>query len=167
MWGRRVLSCALLIGIVAGRAGAQTPVLLGFMESDIRLAVRRAVDGAAARLARTRCQDLFTDFTDDDDQRLSITLAASGKSPAEALSALRFFEDGAAPQCRAGTTLAFTQTGSRLIRICGRQFRDRFQQNRPTTEIVVIHEFLHTLGLGENPPTSRAITERVAARCGE
>jgi hypothetical protein len=25
--------------------------------------------------------------------------------------------------------------------------------------------FLHARGLGENPPTSRAITERVAARC--
>jgi hypothetical protein len=79
---------------------------------------------------------------------------------------LRFFDDGAAPQCRAGTTLAFTQTGSRLIRVCGPQFRDRFQQNRTTAEIVVIHEFLHSLGLGENPPTSEAITERVAARCG-
>ena len=26
----------------------------------------------------------------------------------------------------------------------------------------MIHEFLHTLGLGENPPTSQAITEQVA-----
>jgi hypothetical protein len=39
-------------------------------------------------------------------------------------------------------------------------------QNRRTTEIIVIHEFLHTLGLGENPPTSQAITQRVAIRCG-
>jgi len=166
MWRRGVLFCALLIGIVAGRAGAQTPVLLGYMDGDIRLAVRRAVEGAAARLARPGCQGLFADFTDEDGQRLSTTLAANGKSPTEAFSVLRFFDDGAAPQCREGTTLAFTQTGSRLIRVCGRQFRDQYQQNRTTTEIVVIHEFLHTLGLRENPPTSRAITERVAARCG-
>jgi len=166
MWRRGVLACALLIGILAGRADAQTAVLLGFMESDVRLAVRRAVEGAAARLARPGCQGLFSDFTDEVGQRLSTTLAASGKSPAEALGVLRFFDDGAAPQCRAGTTLAFTQTGSRLIRVCGLQFRDLFAQNRTTTEIILIHEFLHTLGLGENPPTSRAITERVAARCG-
>jgi len=30
----------------------------------------------------------------------------------------------------------------------------------------MIHEALHTLGLGENPPTSAEITERVLARCG-
>ena len=166
MWRRGVLSCALLVGIVAGRAGAQTPVLLGYMDSDIRLAVRRAVEGAAARLARPGCRDLFADFTDEDGQRLSTTLAASGKSPTETFSVLRFFDDGAAPQCREGTTLAFTQTGSRLIRICGPQFRDRYQQNRTTTEIVVIHEFLHSLGLGENPPSSQAITEQVVVRCG-
>jgi len=166
MWRRGVLACTLLIGILAGRANAQPPVLLGYMESDIRLAVRRAAEGAAARLARPGCQDLFSDFADEGGQRLSTALAASGKSPTEALRVLRFFDDGAAPQCRAGTTLAFTQTGSRLIRVCGPQFRERFQQNRSTTEIIVIHEFLHTLGLGENPPTSEAITERVAARCG-
>jgi hypothetical protein len=151
--------------IVAGRANAQTPVLLGFMESDIRVAVRRAVEGAAGRLARPGCQDLFADFTDEGGQRLSTTLAATGNSPTEALSVLRFFDDGAAPQCRAGRTLAFTQTGSRLIRVCGPQFRERFLQNRTTTEIVVIHELLHTLGLGENPPTSEVISQQVRARC--
>jgi hypothetical protein len=30
---------------------------------------------------------------------------------------------------------------------------------------MVIHEMLHTLGLGENPPTTLEITERVRARC--
>ena len=39
-------------------------------------------------------------------------------------------------------------------------------RNRQTAEIIVIHEFLHTLGLGENPPTSEAITAQIALRCG-
>jgi hypothetical protein len=30
---------------------------------------------------------------------------------------------------------------------------------------VVIHEILHTLGLSENPPSSKEITDRVLARC--
>jgi hypothetical protein len=47
--------------------------------------------------------------------------------------------------------------------MCGREFRNR---NRTAAEIIIIHEFLHVLGLGENPPTSDEITERVAARCG-
>jgi hypothetical protein len=32
-------------------------------------------------------------------------------------------------------------------------------------EFIVIHELLHTLGLGENPPTPQDITRRVKARC--
>jgi hypothetical protein len=53
-----------------------------------------------------------------------------------------------------------------LIRVCGNRFTWSFSQNSTATEIVVIHEFLHALGLGENPPTSAAITERVTLRCG-
>jgi hypothetical protein len=30
---------------------------------------------------------------------------------------------------------------------------------------MVIHEMLHTLGLGENPPSTFEITERVKQRC--
>ena len=166
MWRREVLACALLSGILADHADAQTPVLLGFVESDVRLAVRRAVEGAAADLARPGCQELFSDFTNEVGQPLSTTLAARRQSPTEAFSLLRFIDDHAAPQCRAGTTLAFTQTSSRLIRVCGPQFKEQFLQNRSITKIIVIHEFLHSLGLGENPPSSQAITEQVVVRCG-
>jgi hypothetical protein len=58
--------------------------------------------------------------------------------------------------------MAFTHPGSQVIRVCGRQLRDR---DRGVAEIIVIHEFLHALGLGEGPSTSRDITERVMARC--
>ena len=166
MWHRQVLAYVLLTGILAGRAAAQTPALFGFVEGDTQFSVRSAAEGAAARLARPGCQDLFADFTDEGGHLLSTRLEARGKSPADAFSGLRFIDDRGAPQCRKGKTLAFTQTGSPLVRVCGVQFRNRFLQNRTTTEIIVIHEFLHALGLGENPPTSQAITERVAVRCG-
>ena len=32
-------------------------------------------------------------------------------------------------------------------------------------EIIIIHEFLHSLGLGENPPSSAEITKQVQTRC--
>ena len=166
MWRHTVLACALLTVILAGRAAADTPAILGFAEGSVRIAVQRAVEGAAARLGRSSCQEVFSNFTDESGDRLSATLVASGRSPADAFSLLRFFDDRAAPQCHAGTTLAFTQTGSRVIRVCGLQFSHRFLQNRTTTEIIVIHEFLHALGLGENPPTSDAITKQLAVRCG-
>ncbi len=130
------------------------------------VAVRLAVEGAAARLARPGCQDVLADFADESGQRLSTTLVASGKNPPDAFRSLRFLDDRGAPQCRSRRTLAFTETGSSFIRVCGEEFRLAFQQNRSATEIIVIHEFLHALGLGENPPTSHAITERVNARCG-
>jgi hypothetical protein len=166
MWRHRVPACALFTVILASRASADTPIFLGFLNTSTRLAVQRSVEGAATRLARPGCQDVFADFTDAAGQRLSTMLVARGKSPAEAFGVLRFVDDDAAPQCRAGTTLAFTQTGSPLIRLCGLGFKNRFLQNRTTTEIIVIHEFLHALGLGENPPTSEAITKQVAVRCG-
>ena len=43
---------------------------------------------------------------------------------------------------------------------------NEFCRDDPTwAEVVVIHEALHTLGLGENPPSSAEISIRVAARC--
>ncbi len=160
-----VLACALVTALLGSRASADTPVFLGFVDTSTRGAVQRSVEGAATRLARPGCQDLLADFTDAVGQRLSATLVARGKTPAEAFGDLRFFDHDAAPLCCAGKTLAFTQVGSPLIRLCGLQFKHRFLQNRTTTEIILIHEFLHTLGLGENPPTSEAITKQVAVRC--
>jgi hypothetical protein len=139
-------------------------VLIGFLEGEPRLAVRQAIAGAAARLSRPGCREVLSDFADESGQKLQTKLQASGRSPAHALMTLRFFDDLAAPQCQDGTVMAFTHPGSQVIRVCGRQFRDR---DRGVAEIIVIHEFLHALGLGENPPTSRDITERVTARCGD
>ena len=38
--------------------------------------------------------------------------------------------------------------------------------NRPSdAEDLIIHELLHSLGLGENPPTSSQISSQVMRRC--
>ncbi|MGH9255439.1 MAG: hypothetical protein ACRD3C_12840 [Vicinamibacterales bacterium] len=160
---KAVIAGAAILMAMPGPATAQTPVLIGFNEGEAELAVRRAVEGASARLARPGCREVLSDFTDDAGRPLDTKLLASGRSPAQALALLRFFDDRTAPHCRAGTAMAFTQHGSRVIRVCGREFRKR---NREAAEIILIHEFLHALGLEENPPTSDEITERVAARCG-
>ena len=59
-----------------------------------------------------------------------------------------------------------TQPGSRAIFICSAWFRQAFELNPRKVEAVIIHESLHSLGLGENPPRSQAITAQVMARCG-
>jgi hypothetical protein len=157
-----VVSHAVVLMALTATASAQPPVLIGFEEKETRFAVRRAVEQAAARLADPHCQEVLSDFADESGQPLGVKLQASGRTPAQALRVLRFFDDGMAPQCQAGTVMAFTHPGSGVIRVCGRQFRDRDPE---AATIIVIHEFLHALGLGENPPTSHEITARVAARC--
>src|SRR5262245_47692901 len=119
MWRHRVLAYALLTGLLPGRAGAQPPILFGFLEGDTRVYVQRAVEGAAARLGRPGCQALLTDCSNASGQPLLTTLAASGRSPVEAFALLRFFEVRDAPQCTGGATLAFTEIGSHVIRVCG------------------------------------------------
>jgi len=52
-----------------------------------------------------------------------------------------------------------------VIYVCGTRFTDRFAR-RIAGEILLIHELLHALGLGENPPTSAHITDAVRIRCG-
>jgi hypothetical protein len=151
----------------AGHASAQTPAIFQFLDIETLVAVRLAVEGATTRLARPGCQDLLADFADESGQRLSTSLVATGKPPADAFASLRFFDARGARQCRSSGTLAFTRTRSWFIRVCGEQFKHAFQTNRTATEIIVIHEFLHALGLGENPPTSQAITEQVNVRCGD
>ncbi|HEY6360945.1 MAG TPA: hypothetical protein VIX63_07555 [Vicinamibacterales bacterium] len=160
---KTAIAGAVILMAMTGRATAQSPVLIGFDDGEAELVIRRAVEGAGARLARPGCRELLSDFTDDTGERLETRLLASGRSPAQGLARLRFFDDRTAPHCRAGTAMAFTHPGSQVIRVCGREFRKR---NREAAEIILIHEFLHVLGLGENPPTSDEITERVAARCG-
>jgi hypothetical protein len=81
---------------------------------------------------------------------------------------LLLFVDGSGDvQCvRQPDVIAWTSPGNRVIRVCVPQFRVRRQGDPALTEAVIIHEALHTLGLGENPPSSRLITNRVFARCG-
>jgi hypothetical protein len=166
MWRRAVFMWGLWAGIIAVPSDAETQVLLGFVDSDTRFAVQGAVDGAAARLSNSRCQQVLADFADEAGQDLTTGLLASGKGPADAFAELRVVDSGGTPQCSTGSTLAFTQIGSRVIHVCGATFMKRSMRNRMAAEVILIHEFLHTLGLGENPPTSDAITAQVTLRCG-
>ena len=165
MW-RRTVICSLWVALVAGAAEADAQVFLGFVDSGKRFAVRGAVEGAAARLSRPSCQAVLADFADETGRNLLTPLIAAGRSPVDAFAGLQFVDHDTAPQCATGKNLAFTQTGSQLIHVCGREFVKRSRRNRKTAEIIVIHEFLHTLGLGENPPTSQTITAQVTLRCG-
>ena len=75
-----------------------------------------------------------------------------------------FMDGGRDPVCRTGRAVLTTSPGSRVIRVC--TGFARFQlQHASLSACLIIHESLHALGLGENPPTSNEITHRVERRC--
>jgi hypothetical protein len=131
-------------------------------------AVRRSVSGAHDRLRRPECQRVLADFRDTEGRPLADVLKASGLSAPDYLVARLHFVDGDGGQaCRGNEgVMAFTSIGGTIVRICGTRFISRFPVASVMAEIVIIHEMLHTLGLGENPPTSGAITGQVLRRCG-
>jgi hypothetical protein len=137
-------------------------------DAALRAAVTRAVVGAVNRLTRPSCQHVFTDFADESGQPLLARLEASGRTAAQYLIEQVWFVDGeTATVCRRDdSSAAFTTPGSHVVRVCPVAFTNRVGRDTTAAELVVIHELLHTLGLGENPPSSREITWRVTGRCG-
>ena len=133
-----------------------------------RLAVHAAIGGAFRRLAAPECRRVLSDFTDGSGRMLRERLEATGQTAQEYLGLLRYADGSANAPCTQAGVLAFTSPGTRIIYVCAR-FRDRFltmrREDREDLEIAVLHEVLHTLGLGENPPTPLRITEQVRVRC--
>jgi hypothetical protein len=128
--------------------------------------VTQAVRGALRRLGDARCQAVFSDFSESSGRRLQEVLDDQGLTGQDFLGLLMFYDGAQVPQCRKPGVLAFTAPGSHVVYICTGWFRETFELNPARTETVIIHESLHSLGLGENPPSSHEITERVLARCG-
>lgn len=148
----------------AARAGVPNVRLRGVAG----MAVRQAVEGASLRLVTPACQQIFSEFSDVAGRPLQAVLDQLGESPVSYLRGLVFFYDGASQRrCMAGDSLGVTQPGSRVIYVCPLQFAETFQRDSRLAEVLVIHETLHSLGLGENPPASMEITQRVLKRCSE
>jgi hypothetical protein len=127
--------------------------------------VRKRLTGAFRRLGRPRCQNLLTEFTDAAGRPLAERLAALGRTPQGYLGDI-LFEDGSQVRpCASREVLAVTNPGSRVVFVCPRQFVAVAYQDPVEAELILIHEMLHSLGLGENPPSSHEITGRVEQRC--
>jgi len=130
-----------------------------------RDATRRALDDAARWLSASQCGRLFSEFQDVDGHPLDARLRQLQSTPADYLRLVYFHDGEPNAVCRRHGILAFTQVGSRVVYVCGRDFARAW--NRAPREIVatLIHEMLHSLGLGENPPTPREISDRVQKLC--
>jgi len=131
-------------------------------------AVRRALRGAFDSLAHPECQKIFADFRDASGRMLQQKLDALGESGQSYLSLVLFYEGSDQRTCgpsRGREISAVTAPGSRVVFICGGDFSQGPRPNPFRPEAIIIHEMLHSLGLGENPPTSNVITWQVFVRC--
>jgi hypothetical protein len=126
--------------------------------------VRHALDDAARRLAYERCQQVLSDFRAADGRPLTAGLETLQVDIREYLR-LVLFEDGSQHQSCANA-LAYTLPGSRVVYVCGPAIDRAWRMNPDHVVFTLIHETLHTLGLGENPPSSLEITRRVRLKCG-
>lgn len=165
---RALATWAVVAGIFGGTASvaAENPVYRRLAddgwESEL---VRGALRGAQRRLARSTCQQVFSDFSDAWGRTLRENLDALGQTPERYLDMLIFYDAAGSGRCGNPNILAMTSPGNRAIFVCAAQFARKGLTDRRQTEMILIHETLHTLGLGENPPTSREITARVMERC--
>src|SRR5262245_42330170 len=116
--------------------------------------VRQALSGASRRLESPKCRRLFEELRDEHGRPLRARLDALQKSEADYLALVVFADGSETRQCRERATIAYTERGSRVVLVCGSRFERAWHKSRLTAEAVVIHEALHTLGLGENPPSS-------------
>lgn len=163
--GLRVV-CAVASLALAGLARADSTNVR--LHGAPGMAVRQALEGASLRLEERGCQQILSDFNDGSGQTLQATLDQLGETPASYLRALVFFYDGASQKrCASGEILGGTQQGSRVVYVCPRQFFEAYRRDTLLAEAFIIHETLHSLGLGENPPASLEITQRVMQRCSE
>jgi len=158
---RLPLGPALLRDPCAPARGDVKPALL--LPPDEALTADHARKGAMRRLRSPECQRLLTDFTDAGGRALAERLAEFAMPPDEYLAQITFLDGTGHRSCDNGAQL-FTFPRAGRVYVCKRFLQTVWRQ-RIEAEVYLIHEVLHTLGLGENPPTSLEITRRVERRC--
>ena len=126
--------------------------------------LERARESAARKLERPDCQRVLDDFRDAAGRPLTEKLATFDRSAADYLRMIPFLDGSSERLCRGGRAELFTVMGIPRVFVCP-SFADKQIRDPWTAENMVIHEMLHTLGLGENPPSSGEITRRVNDRC--
>ena len=166
----KALSSVVLLSLATPMSAAHRPRATGL--AHVRLGgrydagtVQRSLERAQVRLERTQCQRVFTDFQDESGRPLQEALSRLGRSGAEHLGSLIFYDGDGQARCRSSRTLAFTWTGSTIVFVCSQQFVAAARRDPMLADAALIHESLHSLGLGENPPRSADITARVISRC--
>jgi len=157
-------------GTTAGGATTDAGARVGRPWSRVHLShpiaaalVRRVLDEVSRRMGEPRCQALLDRFQDQRGRRLSDRLGDLRMDVQQYLDFIIFL-DGNFYRCRG--RLAYTAAGSRIVYLCPGAVERRWHEDREGLVATLIHEVLHTLGLGEDPPSSAEITDQARRRCG-
>ena len=156
-------SSVLALLVVSATAHAQPRQGRALPAFDART-VEFAREGAIARLRSEECRQVLTDFKDASGRSLSDNLAPFALPADQYLARLPFLDGTGHPLCAAGQSQLLTTQGVGRVFVC-KGFLRTVERERDNAEVYLIHEMLHTLGLGENPPSSQEITEQVKRRC--
>jgi hypothetical protein len=126
--------------------------------------VRRALDLALEMLAAPDCSEVYAEFRRPDGRTPRDELARLGIGPEAFLERLVFTDGSRETVCRQGRAVMTATVGRTLVFVC--PGFAAFQVGNPRqSAAVVIHESLHALGVGENPPSAGEITRRVERLC--
>lgn len=164
----RAISAACLVLGLSGVAQAGDAAAWPNVDRRLGPLFQSAVAQSAARLQAAGCAAILGDFRDIRTGRLlTERLAETRQNASEYLARWLTFTSGQGLRpCENSERMAFTSPGSRVVFVCHDQFIAMWRKNDGLAANIVIHEALHSLGLGENPPDSKAITAQVQARCG-
>lgn len=161
-----LLRAPLLAFWSAGSAAAFEPGESPRVDPTLGPLVEAAVAEAARRLDEQPCALILSEFVDDrTGLSLAQSLAATGRTASEHVRSLWFSRSTGLRRFAGQRIFAFTTPSSPVVYLC-REELSRVVTKRRLLTAIVIHEVLHTLGLGNDLPSSASITHRVMSVCG-
>jgi hypothetical protein len=166
---RTVGWCALLVAAwshsaTAIEADRTSWPLIRIPDPVARATAIAGLESASESLVNGDCGKVLTDYETERGQTLADRLSSLEVDIQTYVRMVTFVDDSRHRVCEKGG-LFFTSPGSRVVRVCVEALKQ--MRSRPADLVALfIHEVLHSLGLGESPPSSEAITARVKARCG-
>ncbi|HQQ77001.1 MAG TPA: hypothetical protein PLB01_06570 [Thermoanaerobaculia bacterium] len=168
----RVSALAIAVLLVSGTKGSSAgpePPRPSFAaravpKGALAQAVTPASSLAAERLGTSACRGIFEELPDFTGRPVARRLEAGERSPSSHFARLTFLGSTEGP-CRYSGTAAWSVAGDTRVRVCARTFGAVAAHDRREAAAVLIHEALHTLGVGEDA-AKEPLTAFVRRRCG-
>jgi hypothetical protein len=161
-----VLAAALRGSLGASESPFDEAARLAIRErTGLSMEVRAAVLRAWTLLEDPRCREIFAEFRDTSNRPLQVRLDDLGETGRSFLARIDYSDASETEECRVPSTLAATVPGRATVAVCASKFRILARRDFERLAVVILHEELHALGLGENPPSSAEISRRIALWC--